>query len=80
LRVDAAALDWYLDSSHFSQKTAELALDCIFQSKDCARLDGTQLWPETIDARLGAIRENRMKWLARDGIEADLELLSPAQQ
>ncbi len=77
LHADKSALPWYADSSHFTQKTAQLAVNCLLFGESCAQLDGAQLRSESIDSRLRSIREKRLQWLAQPGIESDLSLLPP---
>jgi hypothetical protein len=69
------AFNWYLDSSHFTAEVATMVLDCVFEQKQCERVDGARLEPSTIEARLQSIREKRSKWLAGEGIQRELELL-----
>lgn len=77
LPVDESARAWYADSSHFTKKTAQLAINCVLSGQDCDKVDGAPLTRASVEDRLRTIREKRLRWLERRGIQSDLELLPP---
>ncbi|HSC75893.1 MAG TPA: hypothetical protein VLB90_06640 [Pseudomonadales bacterium] len=58
------AMQWYLDSSHFSQALGHKMLERMFAAPDAELSFGVQLRPDNIDAVLQMEREQQVEWQA----------------
>jgi hypothetical protein len=58
------AMQWYLDSSHFSQALGHKMLDVMYGAPTAESGFGVQLRPDNIDAVLHAEREQQAAWQA----------------
>lgn len=70
--------DWFRDSSHYTEKTAQVMLACMLQGRDCERLNGARLYPKTVQSRAGSDEAARQSWLA-DVSQAELDMFHGTQ-
>jgi hypothetical protein len=66
-------MQWYLDSSHFSQALGHKMLDRMFAAPDAEQSFGVPLRPDNIDAVLQMEREQQSAWQA-DNAELSRDL------